>query len=76
MWLLAEGSEDVIGTLPLSAPPLAQDDEIVYGPVDGVMVAYKVENVRYTAQYEYHEVTGGAQMYSCYGRTDYIVSEA
>ena len=65
----------VLGSLPLEAAGMSEGDEIVYTEVGGGSVTYKVEKVRYVCEYAYVEGEG-PDRYSCYGRTDYIVSVA
>ena len=71
--LLEEGSGDLIGLLPGSVH-LAMNDQVEYGPSDGVRVLYKVEKVRYVCEYF---VTGNPvspDAHSVYGRIDVYVS--
>ena len=73
--LLAEGSEDFIGHLPSNAPALNNGDTVVFGPSGGTMVTYKIEAVRYVAEYSLVESDPTSiDRYAVYGRTDYIVS--
>lgn len=72
--LVDEATGDVIGYLPVSAPTLSADDEIVYTEVGGGSVTYKIEKVRYVAEYSTVVMPDSLDRYTCYGRTDYIVS--
>jgi len=72
--LVAEGSGDVIVQLPLSAPVLATDDEIVLSEDGGAATTYKVEKVQYVADYTDRSTPSLPDVHSIYGRVDYIVS--
>ena len=72
--LLVEGSEELIGNLPNSTTALNVGDEVVYGPLGEAGVTYKIEKVRFVAEYG-NVGDPGATRYSVYGRTDLIVSE-
>jgi hypothetical protein len=72
--LLAEGSEEFIGQLPLGTSGLSIDDEIVYGPSGGPSVTYKIEKIRYVVEYDVVPNAQAPDSYSSYGRTDLIVS--
>ncbi len=67
--LVAEVSGDLIGHLPQSAVSLQIDTEVDY---DGV--TYKVEKVRYVTESSTRVFPPDGNLYSVYGRTDYIVS--
>jgi len=73
--LVAEVGGTFIGHLPQSAATLCPDDQVVYGPMGGSTVTYKVERVQYVAEYSNAPVDPSTvDRYSVYGRTDLIVS--
>lgn len=72
--LLAEGSEVLIGFLPNNTPALNKNDEVVYGSAGGPSITYKVEKVRFVAEYMIIGTQEAPDSYSVYGRTDLIVS--
>ena len=72
--LIAEVSGDLIGHLPRSAGHLKEDAEVDYGEAGQTPVTYKVEKVRYVAEYTNTGHPEALDRYSVYGRTDLIVS--
>ena len=72
--LLTEGTEVLIGHLLNNTPALNKNDEVWYGPVGGSPIKYKVELVRYVVEYSIEGNPESPDLYSVYGRTDYIVS--
>lgn len=72
--LIAEGSETLIGSLPNDAPKLSKNDEVVYGKSESSLITYKIQKVRYVAEYSNTTNPGIPNSYSVYGRLDLIVS--
>jgi len=73
--LVAQGTGDVLGYLPLSAPSLAKNDEIVWVE-NGSTTTYKIKKVQYCAEQTAISNPEGGIRHAVYGRTDYIVQEA